>query len=121
LSRRVIIAVIAVVIVAVAVVYAVFDPASAFFPRCVFRSLTGLECPGCGSQRALHALLTGHPAEAAALNPLVVAASAVLPLYAAAEWWPDRWPRLTRALRSRASCLTLAGVIVGWWILRNII
>ena len=27
------------------------------FPKCLFFSLTGLQCPGCGSQRALHSLL----------------------------------------------------------------
>jgi len=27
------------------------------FPKCPFFSLTGLHCPGCGSQRALHQLL----------------------------------------------------------------
>ncbi len=28
-----------------------------YFPKCPFYSLTGLYCPGCGSQRALHQLL----------------------------------------------------------------
>ena len=27
------------------------------FPECVFHSVTGLYCPGCGSQRAVHCLL----------------------------------------------------------------
>lgn len=27
------------------------------FPRCLFNSLTGYYCPGCGSQRAIHSLL----------------------------------------------------------------
>ncbi|WP_225974845.1 DUF2752 domain-containing protein [Arachidicoccus ginsenosidivorans] len=30
---------------------------SSWFPKCPFRSLTGLQCPGCGSQRAIHDLL----------------------------------------------------------------
>ena len=42
------------------VVYFTFDPAQeAYFPRCTFLTLTGYQCPGCGSQRALHALLHG--------------------------------------------------------------
>ncbi len=28
-----------------------------FFPSCPFYGITGLHCPGCGSQRALHELL----------------------------------------------------------------
>ena len=40
------------------VLYYNFDPEeSVFFPKCPFQLLTGLECPGCGSQRAIHALL----------------------------------------------------------------
>jgi hypothetical protein len=34
------------------------DPASATgFPWCPFHELTGLNCPGCGAARALHALV----------------------------------------------------------------
>jgi Protein of unknown function (DUF2752) len=53
---------------------AVLDPStSPFFPPCVFRVLTGWQCPGCGSARALHALLHGDVAAALSANPLAVA------------------------------------------------
>lgn len=39
-----------------------------FAPKCPFKLLTGLSCPGCGMQRFLHALLTGHPAQAIRYN-----------------------------------------------------
>jgi hypothetical protein len=49
-----------------------FDPAqSSFYPSCLWHSLTGLACPGCGCLRALHQLLHGHPAAAFHLNPLL--------------------------------------------------
>ena len=36
------------------------DPAqSVWMPKCPFKLLTGLQCPGCGGQRAAHALLLG--------------------------------------------------------------
>jgi hypothetical protein len=36
------------------------DPHHAWFmPPCLFHAVTGLNCPGCGSFRALHALLHG--------------------------------------------------------------
>lgn len=36
------------------------DPAqSVWMPKCPFKLLTGLQCPGCGGQRAAHALLQG--------------------------------------------------------------
>ncbi len=45
------------------------DPAhgAGYFP-CTFHKLTGLYCPGCGGQRALHALLHGRIMEALRLN-----------------------------------------------------
>ena len=51
------------------------DPASgAPFPACPFHALTGLDCPLCGTGRALHRLLHGHLHEAFSLNPLAVLA-----------------------------------------------
>ena len=45
------------------------DPAkSIWMPKCPIWLTTGLYCPGCGSQRAAHALLTGHLAEAFRFN-----------------------------------------------------
>jgi len=50
-----------------------FDPTShGFYPRCQFRALTGLDCPGCGGLRATHALLHGDLASAWQLNALYV-------------------------------------------------
>lgn len=53
-------------------VYLILDPSANLFPRCVFRSLTGYICPGCGSQRALHALLNFELVKAFNYNPLLV-------------------------------------------------
>lgn len=41
-----------------------------FFPPCLFRTLTGLQCPGCGVTRALHQIVHGHFEAAFMLNPL---------------------------------------------------
>ena len=65
----------AIVVVAVAglVLLRVFNPAvSGIFPPCPVHYLTGLYCPGCGSLRALHALLHGNLHEAWAMNPLTI-------------------------------------------------
>jgi hypothetical protein len=51
-----------------------FNPARyGFYPNCVFHSITGLDCPGCGSLRAIHELLHGNVAAAIRLNALFVA------------------------------------------------
>ncbi len=50
-----------------------YDPAhSVIFPPCPVRYFTGLYCPGCGSLRALHALLHGDLRQAWTMNPLAV-------------------------------------------------
>lgn len=52
-----------------------FNPASPgnqFFPKCPFRLLTGMQCPGCGSTRAFYQLLHLHPVAAFKLNPLMI-------------------------------------------------
>ncbi len=51
-----------------------FDPATAgFYPPCLFKTIFGAQCPGCGSLRAMHQLLHVNLAAAWALNkPIVV-------------------------------------------------
>lgn len=54
------------------------DPAGGgIFPSCPFRVITGYECPGCGTGRALHQLMHGHIRAAFGLN---VFAMLVLPI-----------------------------------------
>jgi len=63
-----------------AVVYFLLDPTRvAIFPPCLFHELTGLDCPGCGAQRALHQLLHGNVLAAIRLNAMFVLS---LPLFA---------------------------------------
>ena len=74
--------------VALAVLYW-FDPTRYhFYPLCLFHSVTGLLCPGCGSLRALHQLSRGHVGTAFHLNPLLLV---WLPLFC--------WYGATRVLR----------------------
>ena len=58
-----------------------FDPSgSAVYPVCLFHKLTGLNCPGCGSLRALHHLTHGELAAAFRCNPLLIISLPVLVL-----------------------------------------
>ncbi len=67
-------------LVAGSLVYFIFDPTRVpIFPGCLFHELTGLDCPGCGAQRALHQLLHGNLVAAIRLNMMFVVS---LPLFA---------------------------------------
>jgi hypothetical protein len=60
--------------IAAGVVLYLFDPETAgFYPVCALHKLTGLQCPGCGTLRALHQLAHGNIAGAWRFNPLLVA------------------------------------------------
>lgn len=57
---------------------------------CLFKALTGLPCPACGSTRSLLALLRGDWAGALALNPIglvLLAVMTALPLWTAVDMW----------------------------------
>jgi len=69
-------------IVAVAILYFFPPTEHSFYPRCVFRSLTGLNCPGCGSLRAMHGLLHGNLSGAFHLNPAFVISLPLLGIFA---------------------------------------
>ena len=63
-----------------------FDPAKhGFYPICLFHSLTGLNCPGCGATRAAYQLLHGHLLRALHDNALFVLTLAALAVQSA--WW----------------------------------
>lgn len=121
--RRAIVITFIMVIAAMAVaIYFRWNPASHdFFPRCMFLNLTGLKCPGCGSQRAFHALLHGDVVAALRLNAYLLVGLPLLGVYAVAEWQRTRWPRFYVALSSpRVLCAIVLTVLL-WWVLRNLL
>lgn len=98
-----------------------FDPnvAGNPLPPCPSLWLTGLFCPGCGTTRALHALLHGDLPGALAMNPLMVLslpAVAVL-LAQALDVLPNPLEPLARRL---ANARAWAVVVIGYAVLRNL-
>lgn len=45
---------------------------SRFLPACLFHTITGLSCPGCGCTRAVEALFRGHVLQSLRFNPVIV-------------------------------------------------
>lgn len=105
-----------------AVLLGIFDPASSgVFPPCPLHYLTGWYCPGCGSLRAMHALLHGNLHQAWAMNPLTIVLLPFIAYGLASE--------LIAALRGRglpqpmlpaAYIRVLCAVIVLFGIVRNL-
>lgn len=101
--------------------YAFAEPSSGLYPRCSFRMLTGLSCPGCGTQRAIHALLHGNVREAFAFNAFLFAAVPLLALLLFSSLPLPRLDGLRRFLASQPFILSVLGLIVLWSVVRNII
>ena len=60
-------------VILLATVYRTYDPTDHFyFPKCPFLVATGYQCPGCGSQRAVHHLLNLELGQAMNENLLLV-------------------------------------------------
>lgn len=109
-----------VAVAAAGVLYFLFDPEATLFPRCMFLTLTGFQCPGCGSQRAIHALLHGDIPAAWHYNALLLAELPLVAVLVAMWICPGRWPRLEKALYSRGFILALLTVIIIWTVYRNL-
>lgn len=107
-------------VAAVGVYYALDPSASAVFPKCPLLAATGWKCPGCGSQRVVHALLHGDVAAAWGYNALLVAALPVVAVMAAALAGRRRWPALYLRLFGQGAVWSAAAALAAWWLLRNI-
>ena len=100
------------------------DPAqSRLAPRCVFRLATGWSCPGCGLQRAAHALLHGRWAEAAGYNPFLLISLPYLAALLAAELMPQgaRREKWRAVLEGRTAVLLYLTLYTIWGVARNLL
>ena len=96
-------------------------PAGNSASLCLFRNVTGLPCPTCGSTRAALSLASGRPLEALRHNPLVICAAG-----AGAVWLLLRAagcaPRFRAGPRAPALLATATVVLVAanWcWVLAH--
>ena len=121
MRRSIIITLAVVALFVLGCVYYALDPSSSgFFPRCTFLSLTGYKCPGCGSQRAIHALLHGDVVGAFKFNALLLVAVPWVALCLYAESQRTRNPRLYARLNAPLLIWLFLAAMLLWWLLRNI-
>jgi len=116
--RKASVAAAALALAGLGVLYA-FPPGEAwFYPPCLIHAVTGWQCPGCGTLRALHAALHGRFGEAFGLNPWAMVTLPLLGVYGAAQagalwrrgrYWTARFPL------AMAGVLAAAGLAFGVW------
>ena len=112
----------AAVLFATAAAYFFLDPSTGrFFPKCVFHVATGLKCPGCGSQRALHALLHGDIATAFRMNIWLPFAVAYIAFVAGAMFFRKSGSRFAGIATDRYLFMGFLVLTAAWWVVRNLL
>lgn len=100
------------------VILGAFDPASNdAFPPCLFRAATGWLCPGCGSARAIHALVHGDVRTALQMNSAAVLALPAVGSDFLQNWFDSRGGWMCRL--KPESVWMIAGGIILYGVLRN--
>ena len=107
-----------------AFVYYFFDPSTeSYFPVCPFYKFTGLFCAGCGSQRALHYLLTGNITAALHSNILMLLFLPLLLFYYGIQAFNYIKPQnvITISIINKTWFIVLLAILfITYWIVRNI-
>ena len=102
----------------------VFNPEGAFwFPKCWFYQLTGLQCPACGTQRAIHQALHLNFAAAFKYNPFVILSMPYLLSLVVVQWFDpkNKLQKLRFFSNHRITVNIYLVLLILWWIIRNII
>jgi len=107
------------------VVYKFFDPlAYDFFPKCPFLVLTGYQCAGCGSQRAIHELLNLNFSGAWQHNALFIISLPYIFIGLVYKLVSEPTPRILywrKVLFGQRAIIVVMIMIVCFWVGRNVI
>ena len=104
-------------------IYFFYHPAHyQMFPKCIFKNATGLSCPGCGAQRAMHELLHFNLKNAFAYNGLLVLS---LPYVLVGILFHQtslkkKFPKARQFLFGSKTLYVILGTAIGFFIFRNI-
>ncbi len=101
--------------------YFLFDPTySVVAPKCLFHLLTGYDCPSCGVQRVIHALLHLEVERAFWLNPfLFVVAPYIVLLIVTAFFRGGVFGRVRQYVQHRVVVYSYIALYFIWWVVRN--
>ena len=104
--------------------YSYYDPEKyLLFPKCPVYTLTGYQCPGCGSQRAFHNFFHGNFLTAFRYNPIMLLLIPYVMLGVYIEYIANRFnPRITNIRNiffGKWAVLIIALIIISFTIYRN--
>jgi len=105
-----------------AVLFFLLNPSEhQLFPRCIFNTVTGYYCPGCGSQRAIHSLLHLNFAGVVGNNFLFIPAVAAVAYHYAHQPLNKKFGwKLPNILYKKHTPWIIFGIILLFWFLRNL-
>lgn len=113
-----------ILVIIFAILYRTYNPGgNVYFPKCPFRELTSLKCPGCGSQRAIHFLLNFDILNATKENAILVLsmpyiiAGLVFDLLKHPNEKTLKW---RKRLFGQKAIFVILTIIFAFWIFRNI-
>jgi hypothetical protein len=116
---------IAIILVTIlAILYRTYNPSGIiYFPKCPFKELTGLKCPGCGSQRAVHYLLNFDIYNATKENTILVLSIPYILtglVFDLLKRPSERILKWRKRLFGQKAIFIILTIIIAFWILRNI-
>lgn len=111
-----------IVILTMGIFYFIINPNTfAFAPKCPFHSFTGLHCPGCGSQRAIHEILHGNIWTGLQHNFLILFAILIVSYKLYVSYVNNSSSQSNQnLLQHNAAPWLILALVLGFWILRNI-
>lgn len=121
IMRKALAVAIVMLLIVLASVYYFFDPSEVgWMPRCLWKVLTDTDCPGCGSQRMVHALMHGDIIAAWHANAYALCMIPVIIFLFWLEFTRERHPGLYARVHRTSVIMSLAFSVLGWWFLRNL-
>lgn len=112
-----------IIFITLSIVYYNFNPeVYKFFPECPFHKFLHLDCPGCGSQRAVHALLNGNILQAADYNLLLVISLPFLMFHFLLEVlnYLGKRKYSLKIWQNPLTPIIIFAIVILFWIVRNL-
>jgi hypothetical protein len=108
-------------LLALGIFYYIVNPTTFLYtPKCHFHEFTGLHCPGCGSQRAIHQILHGNIWEGIKHNFLVAIGFLFISYKLYAFYFAGKAKIQIHILQYKAIPWVVIAIVFVFWILRNI-